>query len=69
MTYAEDDDAVLSRYEWTEFLENSPELDVPAGRLDHNRTPVILSDRVYLMEVKFWDLLTSRRQRINLSKG
>jgi hypothetical protein len=56
MTY--EDDVALSSWEWLEWLDSQPELDVPAGKRDPRLFIVLLADHTHTVEVKLWALLT-----------
>jgi len=55
-----EDDAVLSVYEWLEWLEEQPELNVPAGPRDTAKFVVLLSDHIHTVDRKLWALLVDR---------
>ena len=52
-----EDDAALSVYEWVEWLESRPELDVPACDSDNRLFFVVLADDVHTVESYLWELL------------
>jgi len=52
-----EDDAALSAFEWLQFLDECPQLDVPAGPRDKNVIVVVLSDHIHLVECNLWTLL------------
>jgi len=56
----EDDDAVLSVFEWMDWLEEQPELDVPAGARDPKKFVVLLSDHIHTVDCKLWGLLLGK---------
>ena len=52
-------EAALCLYEWTELLEESPELDLPAPPKTGQFVFVILADSFKVMEEEYWYLLIS----------
>jgi hypothetical protein len=52
-------EAALSLYEWTELLEESEELDIPAPPKTGQRVFVILADSITSMDEEYWYLLIS----------
>lgn len=61
-----EDDAALSSYEFVEWLEQQPELDVKAGPRDSRKFLVILANGTRSVEAKLWELLTIRPSEANL---
>jgi hypothetical protein len=66
MTY--EDDVALSAWEWAEWLDSCPELDVPAGKRDPRLVIVLLADQTHTVEAKLWALLTTAQPDSNLSE-